>query len=160
MFKAEHGEKPEDLVQRFFLECESTQASVLELFCPAEASEELKKQCGPSGEILRRSVHPESLEKAWKFLKIMDNNFYTIADGSDSAAGSEGNIAVYSLGCLMNHSCIPNLARHVDSEGVAEWRALVPIAEGDEVCPSYLNDSDLLRSTPYRMSRLYTLPSQ
>lgn len=54
---------------------------------------------------------------------------------------------------LSNHSCMPTASWYISGEIMA-FRANSKLAVGDEITDSYLNDEDLLASTPWRRRKI------
>eukprot|EP00658_Telonema_sp_P-2_P040714 TRINITY_DN29110_c0_g1_i1.p2 TRINITY_DN29110_c0_g1~~TRINITY_DN29110_c0_g1_i1.p2 ORF type:complete len:241 (-),score=45.65 TRINITY_DN29110_c0_g1_i1:129-851(-) len=62
-------------------------------------------------------------------------NAHPVLDGT----GKSVALGVYPAGCYANHSCDPNVAiSHVGDGRALVMRALRPIAQGEELCYSYL----------------------
>lgn len=94
------------------------------------------------------SASPEQVRQLQRFASVLQYN---------GIEGPNGGTALYPKCCRINHSCSPNAAWHV----LDAWdksprvvRALVPIAQGEELTVSYLSDEDLLRDTTSRQQLL------
>lgn len=62
---------------------------------------------------------------------------------------------LYKLFSKANHSCSPNVSVHAPLNGTGQLVCMRPIAIGDEIYVSYLDDADLLRTALSRKKLLF-----
>ncbi|KAL7307702.1 hypothetical protein TKK_0000380 [Trichogramma kaykai] len=104
---------------------------------------------GREVDMLKKSVKnplkPEDEEFMRLVCRVMDtNSFETAAIRADNATSLR---ALFPLGSLTNHQCVPNTRHLVDDRGHLLVYAVKPIARGQEITMSY---ADLLWDTTLR----------
>jgi len=97
--------------------------------------------------------------RAVQFETIMNFNCFdctpVLADGSGIDDQYEDRVAIYTVASKANHSCEPNASWYTrDVLGTRVVRSIAGIRKGDEVCISYLRNSDLLLPTRERRQKL------
>ncbi|CAE8723254.1 unnamed protein product [Polarella glacialis] len=130
-------------------------AQVLKLHCPDEAAQggTLAALLGSGGERLGNLLRfpaGVSHEEIWRLLRIVECNTF----GVNSESG--GSLVELLPGLSrLNHSCLPNALRGPGSEaGTVEVRAVRPVATGEELSISYLDEEQLLSPRARRRARL------
>lgn len=69
-------------------------------------------------------------------------------------AWADGGVALFEIGSLFAHSCIPNVSFEACLEsGVQRWTSLCPISAGSLLSVNYIGD-DVFRPTEYRRAKL------
>lgn len=133
----------QQLIDDFFQLNDHTRKRVLELFCPSGKFSPLGVHFGTSGEQIQELLRiPDSgsIDEAWQALRIFSCN------------ALEG--AIYPMYSCMNHSCAPNVFATPLIGGGVDVSALCSIAEGDQICTSYLDAEELARSRLWRQIKL------
>ncbi|XP_033228755.1 SET domain-containing protein SmydA-8-like isoform X2 [Belonocnema kinseyi] len=106
-------------------------------------------QMGREVELLKKNVkiNPSEEEEALmlRVSRVMDTTCFETAITTNKSSASLR--ALYPLGALQNHSCIPNTRHHFDSNQRAIVSAALPIKKGEEITMTY---TDLLWDTTLR----------
>lgn len=107
---------------------------------------------GPQGQKVDSLLRNSSVSKEdlWQFLRIMECNTFQVPE-------PDGMVRVEMLltTSRLNHSCMPNALRGPGAQdGTIEVRALRPVAAGEELTISYVDEDVLLSPCEARRDRL------
>lgn len=94
---------------------------------------------------VKGSIDPEDEELMRRICRAMDTNSFETAVLRDGKSTSLR--ALFPLGALTNHQCVPNTRHIVNAEGELLVYAAVPIAKGEEITMSY---ADVIWDTQMR----------
>jgi len=132
------------------------QTDILQLCCPTQAAQggALANLLGRSGEqasMTMRCPPVVSPEELWQFLRIVECNTFQVAE-----ANGYRRVELLVKISRVNHSCLPNTLRGPGSrEGTVELRTIRPVAEGEELTISYVDEDTLTSSCSARQDRLF-----
>ncbi|XP_034951978.1 SET domain-containing protein SmydA-8-like [Chelonus insularis] len=105
-------------------------------------------------ELLEKNISQPIDEEDKNFMLRVCRAFDTNAFETVRVIDNEISIslrALYPLGALQNHDCVPNTRHYFNADGLMITRAVVPIDEGEELTMTY---TDLLWSTHLRRKYL------
>lgn len=99
--------------------------------------------------MLKKSVKGTVKDEDEQFMRLVcraldTNSFETAVVQDDSTTSLR---ALFPMGALTNHQCVPNTRHHVNEKGQLLVYAAKPIAQGDEITMSY---TDLMWDTTLR----------
>jgi len=139
-----------------FAALESTvRTDILQLCCPdqAAAGGHLASVLGLDGDGASTQLRcPASVtsEELWRFLRVLECNSFQV-----STEDGRCRVELLLTTSRTNHSCLPNALRGPGSSpGMVEIRALRPVAAGEEISISYVDEEILTKPTGVRHERL------
>ena len=105
-------------------------------------------------ELLKKNIANEITEADVKLMervcRVLDTGAFETATVVDNSM-SISLRALYPVGALQNHCCVPNTSHHFNHEQLLFTRAAVPVKKGEELTMTY---TDLMWDTSLRRQYL------
>lgn len=146
----------QEWVEQFAALAPTVRAAVLELYCPERPAPggNLDMLGGSTGSsVLSRLRCPVGFTKdeLWRLLRIVEVNTF-----ETPTADGRRLVELLLTTSRVNHSCSPNALRGPGAEaGTVEVRAIRPLAAGEEISISYVDEEVLMSPMPARRERLF-----